>query len=172
MDSTTQQPQTNSTQQANGKLFTPFNGYNQEIYQYNRYEQTTYTFSGFITRNITIPTIPPTALDLSNNARVFFIARVPLVVTKVQLTYSLPDTAAYLVVEKLIDGDVPGFGYPILYDPFDCTLPANVTQIRNMDDFVLSVEDRALDQNDRLAIRFPVTPDTLANVTITVEYKY
>jgi hypothetical protein len=172
MDSTTQQSQTNSTQQTSNALFTPFNSYNQELYQYNRYEQTTYSFAGPFIRTVSIPTIPPYNLNLNNQERVFFIARVPLVITKVQVCYQNADSAAYLVVEKLAQGVAPGSGFPMLPDPFDCTLAANTTQIRNIDDFVLSIEDRALDQGDRLGIWFPVVPDTLANLTITVEYKY
>ena len=165
MDSPTQQDQTTPT---NTNL-NPFSSYNQETYQYNKVEQTTYTFSGQINREVTVGV---DTIDLSNTARVFFIARRPCTITKILCSYQVGDPSTYIVVEKLVDGEAPGTGYPILPDPFDCTLPANVTQIRNIYDFVMSIQDRSLEIGERLAIKFVVPPTTLADVTITVEYQY
>lgn len=178
MDSNTQQPQTRSTQlfrsesENSGdtqKVYTPFNSFNQQQYQKEKYEQVTYTFAGKITN---VQTVGASTVDLSNTARVFFIAKQPLTVTKALCAYQQKDSAAYIVLKKLTNTEDYTLGYVLLPEPFDCTLPENVTQIRNLYDFVPSVQDRALNTGDRLAIDFPVTPDTLADITLTIEYKY
>lgn len=160
------------TSQQISEQTSPFSSYNQGGYQYRKFEQVTYTWTGQINRIVTIPTDPTFDLDLSNTARVFFIARVPLTITGAMATWSVSDSAAYVQIEKLINGVAPGSGLPIIPDPFDCTLAPYTTYQRNVQEFVLSIDDRSLDQGERLAILMPIPPDTLADLTIMIEYQY
>lgn len=154
MDSNTKTSQQNY---GTNKPFNPFDSYNQERYQYRKKECISYTWSGRL---------------LDNTARVFLIARVPLSVTKIMATWEVPDSSAYVQVEKLQNSMTPGSGFSILSIPFDCTQPGNVTYIREYDEFTLSIEDNSLDVGDRIAIWLPVEPDTLENLTVLVEYQY
>lgn len=155
--------------------FNTFQSRNSEVYQYNKVEQITYTFSGFFKNTVSIPP-NPFALVLDNSTRVFFIARVPLTITKLMCNYTTADSAAKFNVEKLVDGEVPGTGTVLLntLNVFDCTAVANTTQSKVTNDFVGATAPRNLKIGDRLAIVFTVQPteDELKNLTILAEYQY
>lgn len=146
---------------------------NQEQYQKGKFEQTTYTFSGQITRSVTIPTLPTSiVLNLSNTTRVFFIARVPLTVTKVIISYTEADGTNTMQVEKLTNGQVVGSGVNIPKTAYNIALAKNVSYIKEQDDITMSPFDRSLEKGDRLAVKFASTPTTIENLTVLVEYTY
>jgi len=109
-------------------------------------------------------------LGAFNDFGVFFIAPIPCTVLSVREVHEDPSTTASTVdVVKLTGTQALAAGTSVLLTPFDLTVAADTVQTGVASP---TIQNRQLDQNNRLGIRPSGTRTGIKKITVTIEIQY
>lgn len=114
-------------------------------------------------------TIVGTAAATAANYSVFYIVPDNCYVTEVQEVHQTAGTdggAVTLNIEKLVDGEALGSGDEILESDFSLKATIDTVQTGTLTE---TLDDRTLNEGDRLAMKDTGTLTSVANVTVVVE---
>lgn len=113
--------------------------------------------------------LPGATAAVAANYGVFFIVPMAGVITSVREVHQVLGTdggAVTLMVEKLTGTTIPGSGVSVLSATFSLKATINTVQSGT---FTLTLADKTVAKNDRLALKLTGTPTTVGSVSVLIE---